>query len=198
MTESTFVTIGPAIAMLAGGTTGYLGCKDMPYVRIASQYFSAGLLISAVSNELVPLLHDGMPYVETSPSDFESYTGIISGLVIGLLIMYNIDRFTDSVYRRWTSSLYTTHRDTPRGSSDLLKTFFSVNVDATIDGLLIGLAYTASHNAGLFMAISTSIEMCFLGFSFGIDVANTRAKNIFSCVLVAAPPLVNFRLIVKD
>ena len=41
-----------------------------------------------------------------------------------------------------------------------------VTVDGAVDGMLIGLAYVASREAGLIMALATCVEMAFLGLSY--------------------------------
>ncbi len=43
---------------------------------------------------------------------------------------------------------------------------FAVTVDAAVDGILIGLALSAEHAAGISMAIATIIEVNFFVFLF--------------------------------
>ena len=68
---------------------------------------------------------------------------------------------------------------------------FGVTVDAGIDGLLIGLANTASQEAGLIMALATSIEMAFLGLSFSATIGNAQLggnHRLRHLGLIALPP----------
>jgi len=65
----------------------------------------------------------------------------------------------------------------------------AVTVDAMVDGLLIGLSYIASHEAGLSMAIATSIEMGFLGVSFSNNVSATTKSWLKHLGIVAIPPI---------
>jgi len=68
----------------------------------------------------------------------------------------------------------------------------AVNVDSFVDGLLVGLAYTASAQAGYLMAFATCIEMGFLGLSFSATLQNitdSKLKHLAhslapSCVLL--------------
>jgi len=68
--------------------------------------------------------------------------------------------------------------------------FATVAVDAAVDGLLIGLAFSASPGAGWSMSIATSIEMAFLGLSFSASVQNATRSKVKHASIVALPPLV--------
>jgi len=65
----------------------------------------------------------------------------------------------------------------------------AVTADAVVDGLLIGLAFTASLSSGRLMAIATSIEMCFLGLAFSASVQNFTHSLAKHVLLVSLPPL---------
>ena len=74
-------------------------------------------------------------------------------------------------------------------------TIFAVTVDAAVDGILIGLALSAEHAAGISMAIATIIEMGFLGrwgfleYPFRHQIkssTNSVLKHIIVCVIPPA------------
>jgi len=67
---------------------------------------------------------------------------------------------------------------------------FGVTVDAAVDGLLVGLAFTAAKSAGWCMSIATCIEMCFLGLSFSASVQNSTRSVLKHIALVVIPPIV--------
>jgi len=67
---------------------------------------------------------------------------------------------------------------------------FGVTVDAAVDGLLVGLAFTASKSAGWCMSIATCIEMCFLGLSFSASVQNSTRSVFKHVAIVVIPPVV--------
>lgn len=67
---------------------------------------------------------------------------------------------------------------------------FGVTVDAAVDGLLVGLAFTAAKSAGWCMSIATCIEMCFLGLSFSASVQNATRSVLKHVILVVLPPVV--------
>eukprot|EP00657_Telonema_sp_P-1_P006698 TRINITY_DN2607_c0_g1_i1.p1 TRINITY_DN2607_c0_g1~~TRINITY_DN2607_c0_g1_i1.p1 ORF type:complete len:204 (+),score=43.63 TRINITY_DN2607_c0_g1_i1:112-723(+) len=91
--------------------------------------------------------------------------------------------------RRWAPVLETAHFPEEQLSPLSVSAIVAVAVDAMVDGLLIGLAYIASHTAGISMAIATCIEMGFLGVSFSNQVKSsvTSASHHFAIVLI--PPL---------
>lgn len=66
---------------------------------------------------------------------------------------------------------------------------FAVCVDSAVDGLLIGLAFTATASAGWCMSIATSIEMGFLGLSFMATLRNSTRSCLKLGMLVGLPPL---------
>eukprot|EP00670_Eutreptiella_braarudii_P028382 CAMPEP_0174382930 /NCGR_PEP_ID=MMETSP0811_2-20130205/124899_1 /TAXON_ID=73025 ORGANISM="Eutreptiella gymnastica-like, Strain CCMP1594" /NCGR_SAMPLE_ID=MMETSP0811_2 /ASSEMBLY_ACC=CAM_ASM_000667 /LENGTH=465 /DNA_ID=CAMNT_0015536351 /DNA_START=69 /DNA_END=1466 /DNA_ORIENTATION=- len=65
-------------------------------------------------------------------------------------------------------------------------------IDAAVDGLLIGLAYSANATAGLSMAIATSIEMGFLGLSFSAQIKASASSSAQHVLICAMPPSVLF------
>ncbi|CAE7861634.1 hypothetical protein AK812_SmicGene41535 [Symbiodinium microadriaticum] len=106
-------------------------------------------------------------------------------------------------FRRWgprrmtSSSNQTLALDLPdqtgRKSSLPWGLIFAVAIDATVDGMLIGLSTSSSVGAGMLMAIATVIEMGFLGYSFGCTLVS-QAQEAKLCrsalvALLALPPL---------
>ena len=71
-------------------------------------------------------------------------------------------------------------------------TLFAVAVDATVDGILIGLSLSADKTAGLSMAIATCIEMAFLGLSFSATIQNVTRSTCKHVAAVLVPPLCLF------
>jgi len=69
-------------------------------------------------------------------------------------------------------------------------TVFAVTADSAVDGLLIGLAFSASSTAGLSMSIATCIEMGFLGLSFSATIQNATRSVVKHMIIVTIPPLV--------
>jgi len=64
-----------------------------------------------------------------------------------------------------------------------------VTIDASVDGLLIGLSFTASPTAGWAMSLATCIEMGFLGLSFCASVQQETRSLFKRCIIAVLPPL---------
>jgi zinc transporter ZupT len=69
---------------------------------------------------------------------------------------------------------------------------FTVVIDASVDGSLIGLSFAASAGAGWSMSIATTIEMCFLGLSFSAAIQNHTRSKLKHAATVALPPVMLF------
>jgi len=92
------------------------------------------------------------------------------------------------VFRRWHP------KSKPRKGDELPERIpwaltFAVTTDAAVDGLLVGLAYTASPGAGWCMSIATCIEMCFLGLSFSASLQHATRYCFKHATLSIVPPL---------
>lgn len=65
---------------------------------------------------------------------------------------------------------------------------FAVTVDATVDGMLIGLASAVSWSSGLIMACATTLEMFFLGYSFSSSVIECGRHWPIAGTICCLPP----------
>lgn len=68
-------------------------------------------------------------------------------------------------------------------------TVAGIVADSAVDGLIIGLSYSSSHEAGLTMAIATCLEMGFTGFAFSATIKNSTSSTIKHAVIVLSAPL---------
>merc|ERR1712137_158164 len=65
-----------------------------------------------------------------------------------------------------------------------------VTTDAAVDGLLIGLAFSASPSAGWSMSIATCIEMGFLGLTFSATLQTETHSRVKIVGVSLVPPVV--------
>merc|ERR1712137_997209 len=65
-----------------------------------------------------------------------------------------------------------------------------VTTDAAVDGLLIGLAFSASPGAGWSMSIATCIEMGFLGLTFSATLQSETHSRVKIVGISIVPPTV--------
>ena len=66
-------------------------------IQACFQNLSAGVLIAAIGNELFPLLRCGSPNSTSAPPEWASYVGLCGGMLVGLVFMFGIDGFLDSL-----------------------------------------------------------------------------------------------------
>ena len=97
------------------------------------------------------------------------------------------DDHTDLRFSRWKSQAILA----PAKNVQTLPyaTIFAVVVDAAVDGILIGLALSAEHAAGISMAIATVIEMGFLGVSFSAQIKSSTNSTLKHIIVCMVPPL---------
>lgn len=65
----------------------------------------------------------------------------------------------------------------------------AVVVDSAVDGMLIGLAASVASASGWLMAIATSMEMGFLGYSFACEIRKARRSGCLPKLITFAPPV---------
>jgi len=82
----------PSIAMLLGSMAVFV-CRLPDTVQAGFQMFSAGLLISAVGNELLPLLSPK----SSDTSNLASTVALVIGFAIGLIFMFGLGYLTESM-----------------------------------------------------------------------------------------------------
>jgi len=66
----------------------------------------------------------------------------------------------------------------------------AVTIDAAVDGLLVGLSFSASASAGWTMSLATCIEMGFLGLSFSASLQNATKNRRKQASLSVIPPVI--------
>ena len=167
-------------------------------VMSAFQHLAAGLLIAAVSAELVPTLLE-------APSDGSHMVAMVIGFGCGIGMLTLLatcceaedeDEDEDEALAR-----------TPRGLTNIeharravaqtspaypYALVAAVTTDAAVDGLLVGISSDSTlgggSNAGLVLSLALAVEMGFTGLAY----ASTLRKQPPVCALVSIvlPPLV--------
>lgn len=126
-----------------------------PRFRSAVQHFAAGVVFAAVAGELLPeAMHDRAPIP------------IIIGFAVGVLTMLGIKVLTRRIEER----------DSSVGSlpTGLLA---AVGIDLLLDGLLVGIGFTAGAAAGLLITIALTLEVLFLGLSTAASLAQAHVST---------------------
>jgi len=100
-----------------------------------------------------------------------------------------------AVFRRWSpraacdaESVVSAQIEEPSDGAIPTVLVLAVVIDSVVDGMLIGLASAVALSSGWLMALATSIEMCFLGYSFSCSLV-LEAKPMMAACLGTIPPV---------
>ena len=151
--------LGPAAAMALGGIAASFRA---PGPRLSSyfQHFAAGVVFAAVGTEVLPdVLHERAP------------VAAIIGFVCGTGLM---------LFIRWLARTKL-GGDGGKESKSPWSLIATIGVDVFIDGLLIGIGFTANARAGLLLTIALGMEALFLGLSTAPEMSEaswSRGKLI--------------------
>ena len=163
----TYVLV-PAVATVLGGIAAAFRAPG-ERLRSVLQHLAAGVVFAAVAGELLPkIMHEGAPL----PA--------ILGFAAGVALMLGIKRLAEG------------GGPSPAGGQGGLVA--TIGVDIAIDGLLVGLSFSAGTKAGVLVTIALSLEVLFLALSaaaaqVGAGVSRGRVAVTafgFAIVLVAA------------
>ncbi|MES2318871.1 MAG: transporter [Pseudomonadota bacterium] len=151
----------PAAALLLGAVLTFFR-KPGPALRSAVQHFTAGLVFCVLATELLPdLVHRKMPLVT------------IIGFSVGVAVM---------LFVKWAGEKKALA--TPgRGASSLIA---AMGVDIVLDGVLIGLSFSAGEKQGLLLTAALFGEVLFLGVSFATSLgAMGKSRGNITAVCAA-------------
>jgi len=217
-----------AVALCSGPSAVMLSLSLLAFsisvpekVVAAMQHLAAGIVLSAVSIELVP-------EIMNAPNDFKTIAGMTLGFAAGIALFLVVGTFCTEddadgedgasagkgrlaeaaepmtaaasassrrnsakpmlgvVGRMRTVQVVEQYARPKRFPTNLL---IAVGTDALVDGLLIGIASASGRNAGVVMAVALSIEMGFLGLTFGSTMASLRRSRACLLGAVVLPPL---------
>jgi len=159
LTEVLVYLLVPAAATLIGGMIAVFWTPSAQ-LRSALQHLAAGVVFAAVASELLPeVMHEGMPVPVV--------LGFSGGVLLMLLIKWLAERGDTST----------------EGENKGLVTI--IGIDIAIDGLLVGVSFSAGAKAGILVTMALSLEVLFLAMS----TAATQINNGISRARVAATAL---------
>lgn len=161
----------PVFTMIAGGIIAII---RKPYDNIKSLilHFAAGVVFSVVAVELLPDIvktHAPLP--------------LIFGFSLGFLVMIGIRRFTE-VKEDTTTSI--------AKNKIPVSLLIAIAVDIFIDGLLLGIGFTAGNTEGILLAIALSVELLSLGMATASELGNNRVSKQKSIWLIIVLAMVFF------
>ena len=105
------------------------------------QHFTAGVVFAALAGEAIPDVLHRKALVQT-----------VIGFVLGVALMVGVGRLTDN-------------KDGVARTGVPWGLLIPLGVDALLDGLVIGIGFTAGATVGLLITVALSLEMFFLGLT---------------------------------
>lgn len=154
----------PALLMAIGSITAWY---KQPTEKTSSmiQHFAAGVVLAAVAAELVPkIIQNEIQWLVG--------LGFAGGIVLMLATDYVADQFNSN----------------NKNNTFPFGLVLAVIVDVFIDGLLIGVAFTASARSGIVIALALTLEVFFLGIATSASMikSNTqKSKGILAMIIAA-------------
>lgn len=150
----------PVASTILGGVLTSIR-KPSDGLRSMVQHFAAGLVVAVVAGELLPQL-----------GRTHELWGIIVGFTLGVFVMLAVQRFADNLEKRSEGN--------DENKSGLLA---AVAIDCLLDGLLIGVGFSADARIGLLLVMAMTLEMGFLGVSVASSLGEAgwpRQRNMLT------------------
>ncbi len=157
----------PVFTMIVGGGFATLR-KPGANLRSIILHFAAGVVFSVVAVEILPdVIRNHSPVLATI------------GFVLGFMAMIGIRKLTEpseTVRKR------STENSLPWGL------LIAVAVDVLIDGLLLGIGFSAGNTEGMLLAFALSVELLSLGMATATELGENYAskKQAFGLVVALA------------
>lgn len=132
------------------------------------QHFAAGVVFSLVAVELLPDImrrHEPMQ--------------VVVGFTLGVLAMLSV--------RAWSEG-----RETPNNADSTarrptsLGMLLGIGIDVSVDGLLLGIGFAASHAVGRLLAGALMIELLSLGLALSTELGQAGVKAGRAVLVVTA------------
>ena len=132
----------PALAVILGGMVAAVRTPS-PAVRSGVQHIAAGVLFAALATELLPdVLHRRLLWV--------TLVGFALGVATMLLLKAGTAKMEASAGNVVLKGLP-------------MSLLLASGVDIALDGLLIGISFSASDRQGLLVTVALTLEVLFLG-----------------------------------
>ena len=161
----------PVFTMIAGGIVAVYR-KPNGNIRSLILHFAAGVVFSVVAVELLPDI-----VKEHKPMQ------VIIGFALGLITMLFIKRFAEKKEVR---------EETLTQQTLPLSLLVAIGVDILIDGLLLGIGFSAGNTEGMLLAIALSVELLSLGMATATELGVNKLSNQKSITVIALLALVFF------
>ena len=161
----------PVFTMLIGGIVAIYK-RPNGNVRSLILHFAAGVVFSVVAVELLPdIIKEHKP------------VQVIIGFALGLITMLLIKRFTEE---KSETEVITSAGKLP------MSLLVAIGVDIFIDGLLLGIGFSAGSTEGMLLAIALSVELLSLGMATATELSQNKLTKQKSITVIAVLSIVFF------
>lgn len=143
----------PLSAAVAGGILASYWIPG-PEARSYIQHFAAGVVLAAVTGELLPKVIEGGQHVSAA------MVGFVAGLVLMLAI-----------------KLLSHAGEKTGGGSGAVSLSITAGVDTLVDGFVIGLGFVVGGGAGPLLALALAVELLFLALSAASSVGQSGRSS---------------------
>jgi ZIP family zinc transporter len=155
------LTLPPVLAA-ALGSLAAAWRPPTPQTSSVIQHFTAGIVFAAAALELLPQdrTHATMP--------------VVLGFALGLLLMLAIRKGSNALEARFENARL------PVGLIAV------VGIDLLVDGVVLGIAFSAGEATGIILMIALTLEVLFLALSVGAALITAQAGRVLSVAVPVA------------
>lgn len=161
----------PVITMISGGIIAIIR-KPSGNVRSLILHFAAGVVFSVVAVELLPDIvktHAPIP--------------LVIGFTVGFLTMVGIRKLTEEKEGE---------KKTVQNNRVPVSLLIAIGVDIFVDGLLLGIGFTAGNTEGTLLAMALSLELLSLGMATATELGENNVSKKKSIGLIVMLSLLFF------
>lgn len=161
----------PVFTMLVGGIVAIYK-RPNGNIRSLILHFAAGVVFSVVAVELLPdIIKEHKP------------VQVVIGFALGLITMLLIKKFTEE---KEGTEVITSAGKLP------ISLLVAIGVDIFIDGLLLGIGFSAGSTEGMLLAIALSVELLSLGMATATELSQNKLTKQKSITVIALLSIVFF------
>lgn len=161
----------PVFTMITGGVISIIK-KPTGNFRSLVLHFAAGVVFSVVGVEILP---DVIKY--------HSPVQTIIGFTLGFLTMMAVRKLMEGNAEK---------KKNMRQGKLPLSLLVAVAVDIFVDGLLLGIGFSAGKSEGMLLAFALSGELLSLGMATASDLTDNKISNSKSIIIIIILALVFF------
>lgn len=152
----------PVLATILGGVIATFRPPG-PQLTSAIQHVAAGVVFAAVASEL-------LPEISAEHNNVAVIAGFTAGVGLMLAVKWLLSRLIGRA-AHGPAAVVAETKDGGAGEKSPAGLVVTVAVDVLIDGLLIGVGFSAGEEVGILLAVALTLELLFLGLSVAAALA---------------------------